>query len=68
MYRLMRSEPTDHWNKASDLRAYDQEEVARYSDFEKAVAACDEANRQGGARHYVIDDSGMEYYAGSWID
>ncbi|MCU0836752.1 MAG: hypothetical protein MUC77_20340 [Chromatiaceae bacterium] len=62
----MRSEPTDHWDEASDLRAYAK--VRRYSDFAEAVGACDEANRPGGARQDVIDGSGTESYAGAWID
>jgi hypothetical protein len=68
MYRLMKSAPTDDWNENSNLRAYDQEEVAQYANLAEAVAACDDANHLGETRHYVVDDSGREYYAGSWID
>jgi hypothetical protein len=26
------------------------------------------ANRRGRCRHYVLNDSGQEYYEGLWID
>ncbi|AGA90312.1 hypothetical protein Thimo_1529 [Thioflavicoccus mobilis 8321] len=67
MYRLMKSElfPLDSMH---GRRGYTQKEVAVYEDFDEAVNACTRANQGFEARHYILDESGKEYYAGVWID
>jgi len=67
-YTLMKSEPTKPGNGAATSRAYEQKEVARYTVFDEAVAACGEANRKRPERFYVMNDAGKEYYADTWID
>ena len=49
-------------------RTFEQKEVSQYVIFDEAVAACDKANRVLKARHYVMNDSGKEYYGDTWID
>jgi len=68
MYTLMKSEQIKFGNSATGPRAYEQKEVGQYVEFETILAACSKANRQLKARHYVMNDSGKEYYADSWID
>ena len=68
MYTLMKSEQTRLGDGAAGSRGYKQKEVARYADFDSAVAACDKANRGVKARHYLLNDSGRELYADIWID
>ena len=49
-------------------RSYEQREVAENALLDDAVAACDKANHDFRTRHYVLNDSGKEFYARSWID
>lgn len=67
-YKLMKSELTKRAQDEAVSRPYEQTEVARYVVFDEAVSACAKANRKPDARHYVMNDSGKEYYAGGWID
>jgi len=68
MFTLMKSEKMDYQSSATRSRAYEQKEVGQYVHFLDAVAACDEANREHADWHYVMNDSGKEFYNGSWID
>jgi hypothetical protein len=68
MYILMKSEQTRLGDGAAGSQVFEQKEVARYADFDSAVAACEQANREAKNRHYVLDDSGRELYADTWID
>jgi hypothetical protein len=68
MYTLMKSEHSKIWGSEVGPRAYEQKEVAQYTALREAVAACDQANRERKARHYLMNDSGKEYYLNSWID
>ncbi len=68
MYTVMKSEQTKLGISATGSPAFEQKEVTQYAVFDEAVAACDEANRERKARHYVMNDSGKEYYADTWID
>lgn len=68
MYTLMKSEQTKLGSRATGPRAYEQVEVAWYGNFLDAIAACDQANRERTDRHYVMNDSGKEFYADTWID
>jgi hypothetical protein len=53
-------------NKGS--RPYAQMAVGQYPVLGDALAACDEANRKLHSRHYVMNDTGKEYYSDCWID
>jgi hypothetical protein len=64
----MKSQQFGHGTVVRGSPAYAQKEVAKYEVFEEAMVACDRANGGGGARHYVMNGSGKEYYAGTWID
>ena len=68
MYTLMKSEQSGLGSRATEPGAFEQKEVTRFAAFDEAVAACDTANREFKARHYLMNDSGKEYYAGAWID
>jgi len=68
MYTLMKSEQTKLESSATGSRAYEQKKVGQYADFDVALEACDQANRAHTDRHYVMNDSGKEFYNGSWID
>jgi hypothetical protein len=67
-YKLMKSERTSRVQAEAMFRPYEQTEVGRYVVFDEAVSACAKANRKLDVRHYVMNDSGKEYYAGGWID
>jgi hypothetical protein len=68
MFTVMKSEKTKDWNGPPGPRSYEQKGVAEYGTFDAAVAACDRANRELKDRHYVMNDSGQEFYADTWID
>jgi len=68
MYTLMKSERTKLRHGTAGSRAYEQKEVAQYADFSDALTACDKANQQRNARHYVMNGFGKEYYVDTWID
>jgi len=69
MYCLMKSEKCalDGVNSGSML-SYRQIQLNQFQQFSTALTACKAANDKGGARHYVINTLGKEYYEGSWID
>ena len=64
----MKSEQIKFENGTTGSRAYEQKEVGQYVELETVLAACSKANQKLKARHYVMNDSGKEYYADSWID
>ena len=68
MYTLMRSEQTKLESRAPGSRTYEQRKVGQYAHFLDAVAACDQANREHTSRHYLMNDSGKEFYGNTWID
>jgi hypothetical protein len=68
MYILMESQRNTLENAVTRSPAHMQKEVAKYVAFDEAVAACEDRNRAGDSRHYVMNESGREYYAGVWID
>jgi len=68
MYTLMKSEQRKLKGGARELQRYEQKKVAQYADFDDAVTACDEANRERADWHYVMNELGKEFYDGSWID
>jgi hypothetical protein len=43
-------------------------EVNHFQYLSAALDACETANYQGMSRYYVLNESGQEYLAGSWID
>jgi hypothetical protein len=58
----------EYQSGATGSRAYEQKKVRRYADFAVALEACDKANQEHPDWHYVMNDSGKEFYNGSWID
>jgi hypothetical protein len=64
----MKSEQTKVLNGSTVPPAYEQKGVAEHGTFDAAVAACEKANRELKDRHYVMNDSGREFYADTWID
>jgi hypothetical protein len=68
MYTLMKSKPTTLEHGATGSPAHTQKEVAKYAVLDDAVAACEKCNREVSSRHYVVSESGKEYYAGVWLD
>ncbi len=70
MYRLMKSERyvLDH-PVSGPMSSYRQTAMAQYQQFDAALKACKTANHKvDHNRHYVLNDSGHEYYGDTWID
>ena len=63
MYRLMRSDRfiLDHL-LAGLMSSYRQTEISHFERFSDAHEACEVANDKGRHRHYVVNESGQEYY------
>ena len=69
MYRLMKSEKfTLNHVVSGYLSSYRQSEVNHFQKFRHAHEACEHANNNGRSHYYVLNDSGQEYYDGTWID
>lgn len=68
MYTLMRSMPIAPRNAHGRSLAFEQQEVADFEDLTQALAACDKANRERRARHYLMSPAGKEFFEGHWID
>lgn len=70
MYRLMKSERyTLNHLVSGPVSSYRQSEVAHYQQAYKALKACEVANNKVDTdRHYVLNDTGQEYFGGVWID
>ncbi len=69
MYHLMKSEKhtLDHL-VSGRLASYRQSEVTHFQQVLDALEACELANNEGRSRCYVLNESGQEYYEGTWID
>ena len=70
MYRLMKSERyTLNHPVSGPLSSYRQSVVTHYRQADEALKACETANNNVDiARHYVLNDTGQEYFGGTWID
>lgn len=69
MYRLMKSDKfTLEHEISGPMCSYRQTEIDHFNKFGLAHEACELANTSGRSRHYVLNDSGQEYYEGLWID
>ena len=69
MYRLMKSEKFKLDHAISGLISfYRQTETRHFEKFPAAHDACEVANNQGKSRYYALNESGQEYYDGTWID
>ena len=68
MYRLMKSEKftLDHLVSGS-MSSYRQIQLNHFPQLSTALTACEVANKNVSGRHYVLNDSGEEYYEGTWI-
>lgn len=69
MYRLMKSEKfiLNHLLSGS-LPLYRQIQINQFHQFRNAVDACNDANRGGESRFYILNNYGKELYEDSWID
>jgi hypothetical protein len=69
MYRLMKSEKftLDHVT-SGHTSFYRQTQVKHFQQFRSALGACEVANNTSESRYYLLNDSGQEYYCGTWID
>ena len=69
MYRLMKSEKftLDHVVSGS-MSSSRHIQVDQFQEFSTALTACEVANDKAGFRHYVLNESGEEYYEGTWIN
>ncbi len=69
MYRLMKSDKftLDHAISGC-MSSYRQTEVNQFQQFRTAREACVVANKTGWSHYYILNESGNEYYDGSWID
>jgi len=69
MYHLMKSEKFTLDHLVSGLMSsYRQTEIGHFQQFCAALGACEVANKKGKTRYYVLNESGQEYYDGTWID
>ena len=69
MYRLMKSEKFTLGHPTSGLASsYRQTPVKHFQQFRTALCACEVANNSGRSRYYLLNESGQEYYGGTWID
>ena len=69
MYRLMKSEKFTLDHPISGLMSsYRQTEMGNFEQFVAAHGACEVANYRGSSRYYVLNESGQEYFKGTWID
>jgi len=50
------------------LSSYRQSLVAQFRQPRAALVACKLANGTGANRHYVLNESGQEYFDGVWVD
>jgi hypothetical protein len=69
MYRLMKSEKftLDHLTSGL-ISFYRQTQVKHFRQFRSAMGAYEVANNNGRSRYYLLNESGQEYYGGTWID
>lgn len=69
MYRLMKSEKFTLDHLTSGLVSfYRQTQVTHFQQFSPALCACELANNSGRSRYYLLNETGQEYYRGTWID
>jgi hypothetical protein len=69
MYRLMKSERyTPNDPDSGSVSSYQQSEINHYRHANEALTACEMANSENSARHYVLNAQGQEYFSGIWID
>ncbi len=69
MYHLMKSEKftLDHVI-SGPMSSYRHTAIRHFGKFRAALGACEVANNKGRSRYYVLNESGQEYYDGTWID
>ena len=69
MYRLMISQKLALEHPVSGLLSSNRHaEVDHFRHFSAPLDACESANQIGEPHYYLLNDSGQEYYDGSWID
>ncbi|MCK5190493.1 MAG: hypothetical protein KAR12_10625 [Methylococcales bacterium] len=69
MYTLIKSEIIPlHHAVSENVLSYRQVQLHQFMQLEAALTACQMFNDKQGSRHYVINESGKEYYDGIWIE
>jgi len=69
MYQLIKSEIIPfHHAVSKAVPIYRQVQLHQFQQLEAALTACEIYNDKSGPRHYVINESGKEYYEGIWVD
>jgi len=69
MYRLMKSEKfTLDYLTSGLVSFYRQRQIKCFGRLRAALGACEVANNGGGSGYYLLNESGQEYYGGTWID
>ena len=69
MYRLMKSEKfTVDQVISGSMSSYRQIQLNQFRQLSAALTACEAANDKRESCHYVINESGKEYYGGAWVD
>ncbi len=69
MFRLMKSQKCILGTISSRTTvSYRQLEIAHFIQFSTALRACKTANISGISHHYILNDSGQEYFNDTWID
>jgi len=57
-----------HHGVSETVPSYRQVQLHQFVQVEAALTACNMFNDKSDHRHYVINESGKEYYQGIWID
>lgn len=69
MFSLIKSELIPFHNATSEaVPSYRQVQLHQFQKLEAALTACEFYNDKSDQRHYVINETGKEYYEGIWID
>jgi hypothetical protein len=53
---------------SGQMSSYRHMEIRHFHQFRAALGACEVANNEGRSRYYILNESGKEYYDGTWID
>ena len=69
MYRIVKFEMIPFHRAASKtVPSYRQVQPHQFQKLKVVLTACGIYNDKPGSRHYVINESGKEYYEGIWIN
>lgn len=69
MYNIVKSEMISfHHVTSKPVIPYRQVQVNQFQKFKAALIACEIYNHKSCSRYYITNESGKEYYEGTWID